>query len=119
MAKHIAIYSDTLGDIEINGFLLMTDKEIKDFEDLASSITWPFLYPLGESEEELEFSSGEDLLTKIDFREITNEEYKILKKLFDTAFGTFITEDYLYVVVGEEGDTDEEEEKDEETDEYF
>ena len=119
MAKHIAIYSDTLGDIEINGFLLMTDKEVKDFEDLASSITWPFVYPLGESTEEIEFANGDDLLSKIDFREVSNEEYKALKKLFDTGFGTFITEDYLYVVVGEEGDTDEEEEKNKETDEDF
>jgi hypothetical protein len=100
MAKYIATYSDTLGDIEITGFSVMTDKEVESFEELATSVSWSFIYKIGE--EELEYSSGEDLLTRIDFREISNEEFKILKKVFNADFGTFIGEDYLEQIIGEE-----------------
>lgn len=111
MAKYLATFSDTIGEIEINGFVTMTDKEMEHFEELASSITWDFVYQIGE--EELIYSSGDDLLTKIDFREISNEEFKVIKKVFTTPFGTFINEDYLEGIIGEEI-----EEEDEDEDEY-
>lgn len=118
MAKYLATYSDTIDDIEVTGFSLMTDKEMERFEDLAISISWYFTYVIGDYE--IEYSSGEDLLTRIDFREISNEEYKILNKVFDEGFGVFITEDYLLEVISEEEDEEEiedEYERDEEDDE--
>jgi hypothetical protein len=117
MAKYLATYSDTLNEIEINGFTVMTDKEMEKYEELASSISWDFVYQMGE--EEIQFSSGEDLLTRIDFREISNDEYKALKKVFKDEFGTFITEDYLADVAGEEEEEEEEElDDDDETPRY-
>lgn len=116
MAKYLATFSETLNDIEIKGFVTMTDKEMERFEELATSITWSFVYKIGE--EEIQFESGEDLLTRIDFKEISNDEYKALKKVFDNQFGTFITEEYLETIVGEEEDFDEEEEEDED-DSYY
>lgn len=113
MAKYLATYSDTINDIEITGFNVMTDKEIERFEKLAESITWDFVYQVGEAE--LEFSSGEDLLTRIDFREISNEEYKALNKVFEDGFGTFINEDYLLDIIGDEEEIDE---LDEDDDDY-
>jgi hypothetical protein len=113
VAKHLAIFNDTLGDIDINGFVTMTDKELEDFEDLASSITWGFVYPI--NGEELEYLDGEEFLSKIDFIEISNDEYKILNKIFEHGFGTFINEDYLEDIVYVEND--ENYEKDEELDE--
>ena len=111
MAKYVAIFSDLIGDIELNGFALMTDKEYQNFEELAASITWSFSYEVGDSEEELEYTSGEDFLSRMDFKEVSNEEFKALKKVFPTNFGVFIDEAYLEMVVGE---TDEPEELDEE-----
>ena len=116
MAKYLATYSDTLNDIEVTGFCLMTDKEVERFEELASSITWDFVYQVGE--EEIEYSSGDDLLSRIDFREVTNEEYKILNKVFDEGFGIVITEDFLLEVIGDEEDELDEEDDDDEKSSY-
>ena len=114
MGKYLAIFSDTLNDIEINGFVTMTDKEMERFELLATSITWDFEHTIGE--EKIYFSSGEDLLSKIDFKEISNEEYKTLKKIFKTAFGFFISEETLEDIVGDIEAIDEDLEEDDDDD---
>jgi hypothetical protein len=104
MAKFIATFNDTIEDIEINGFTVLTDKEVEEYEDLAYSITWPFTFKMGEYE--LEFSNGEDLLGRIDFKEISFEDSKSLKKLFNNEFGFFIGFDFLESIVEEEDDYD-------------
>lgn len=104
MTKFLVTFTDTLDDIEINGFTVMTEKEVDSFEETAMSITWPFVYAMGQ--DELEFSSGDDFLSRIDFKDITNEEAKSLKKLFGDSFGVFIDEDFLEEVIGDEDDSD-------------
>jgi len=116
MAKYLATYSDTIGEIEIHGFIIMTSQEMETYEDLASSITWPFTYQIGE--EEIEFTSGEDLLSRVDFREISNDEHKVLKKVFKGEFGVFVTEDFLSNIADEEEDEEEEEDEDDEYPRY-
>lgn len=110
MAKIIAIYSDSIEDVDINvdinGFIIMTNKEMEEYIELASSITWPFTHNVGELE--MSFSSGDDLLTRIDFKEISNEEAKTFKRLFNDEFGIFISEDELHTIIGDEEDLDEE-----------
>jgi hypothetical protein len=113
MAKYIGVFSDTIDDIELNGFVTMTDKEMDKFEELASSITWDFTYKVGDAE--LEYTSGDDLLTRIDFREISNEQHKALINVFDGQFGVFIGESYLIEVIGDE-DSDDEDYYDDEDD---
>jgi hypothetical protein len=113
MAKFIAIFNDTIDEIEINGFTVLTEKEMEEYEDLANSINWPFTYTIGE--DMLEFSSGDDLLSKIEFREISNDEVKVLKKLFNNEFGVFIGFEFLENIVGEE---EEEFAENEEEDDY-
>lgn len=117
MAKYLATFSEILNDIEVKGFVTMTDKEMERFEELASSITWDFVYKLGD--EEIRFESGEDLLTRLDFREISNEEYKCLNKVFDDGFGTFVTEEYLETIVGEEAEESLDEDEDDIEDRDF
>lgn len=112
MGKFIVIFNDQINEIDVNGFSLMTEKEVENYENLATSITWDFIYPIGDSE--ILFSSGDDLLSRLEFKEISNEEYKILKKIFKVDFGTFINEDFLSDIVDEE---EEYESIDEETDE--
>lgn len=111
MAKFLVTFIDTLDDIEINGFVIMTEKEFETFEETAMSITWPFVYAMGQ--DELEFSSGDDFLSRIDSKEITNEEAKTIKKLFGDLFGVFIDEAFLQDVIGYEDDSDFDEEEDE------
>jgi hypothetical protein len=110
MAKFLVTFTDTLDDIEINGFTVMTEKEVESFEETAMSITWPFIYAMGQ--DELEFSSGDDFLSRVDFKEITNEEAKSLKKLFGDSFGVFIDEAFLEEVIGDEDDSDFDDEDD-------
>lgn len=110
MAKFIAIFNDTVDDVEINGFTVLTDKEVDEYEELAYSITWPFTYKMGEYE--LEFSNGEDLLTRIDFKEISFEDSKSLKKLFNNDFGVFVGFDFLEGLVEEDEDYDDEDDDD-------
>jgi hypothetical protein len=117
MAKFLVTFNDTIGDIDINGFVIMTDKEIEDFEELAYSITWPFSYKMGD--DELEYTSGDDLLTRIEYREITTEDAKTLKKIFNNEFGVFIGLDYLEEVIGEEEEYDDEEEDDDYGSPYY
>jgi hypothetical protein len=102
MGKYIAIFSDAINDVEISGFMAMTGVEVDSFEELASSINWFFTYPIGE--EELEFSNGEDLLSRIEFREISPWEYASLKKLFEQGFGVFINEEFLNTILNEDSD---------------
>lgn len=113
MAKFLATFNDWSDDIELNGFVIMNDREVLNYEQLASSITWPFTYEFSDGSE-LNFTSGEDLLSRVDFTEITAEEVKTFKKLFDSEFGFFITEDYLGEVIGEEDEYDDDEEDEDE-----
>ena len=107
MVKYLVTFNDVFNFVEINGFTVMTEKEADSFEKLAETITWEFTYPLN-GEGELEFSNGEDLLSKLDFREIS------MDKLFNEPYGVFITEDFLQDLLAEEPDDyDESEDLDE------
>ena len=112
MAKYLATFNDTLGDVEVNGFTVMSEKDMERYENLAYSITWDFSYRIGS--EKLEYTSGEDLLSRIEFKELSSEDVKSVKKLFNNQFGTFIGEDFLGNVVG--GDVEEEEWEEEDED---
>lgn len=116
MAKYLAIFNDNYDEIELNGFVVMTEKEVENYEELAMSITWPFFFEVGE--ESIEFSSGEDLLSRIEFKEISNEEAKAIKRLFNEEFGLFIDESFLNQVIGEEEDYDDDEMDYDSDDEY-
>ena len=122
MAKFLATFNDVIDEIELHGFIIMSEKEMNDYEELATSITWPFTYKLGEDQVELEYNSGEDLLSRIDFKEITNEEAKVFKKIFNDEFGVFIDSNSLDEIAEEESDSDDEDEdyddEDEDYDEY-
>jgi len=100
MAKYLVIFKDLVDDIDVNGFKVMTEKEVNEYEELAQSITWSFKYPLGDTD--ITFIDGEDLLSKLEYKEISNDEAKVFKKLFDSEFGTFIDEDYLVDIVADE-----------------
>jgi hypothetical protein len=117
MAKYLVTFNDQINDIEINGFRLMTEKEVESLEDLAASINWSFTYPL--SNIELEYTSGDDYLDRLEFKEITNEEHKALKKVFNGKFGIFIGEDYLETLIDDIDSFDDEEEDFDDEEEDF
>ena len=114
MAKYLAKFSSVVNEIEINGFVVMNEREVENFEELALSITWDFVYEFGEDDQfQLEFSDGEDLLSRIEFKEISLDEAKTIKRLFNNEFGTFIGEAFLEQIIGEEdSDFDDEDDED-------
>ena len=117
MAKYLVIFSDNHNDeFDVNGFRLMTEKEVDSFEEIANSITFNFDYHA--NTESLTYANGEDFLSRIEFKVISNEEYQSLKKLFDGQFGIFIGEEYLKTILegddtNDYSDEDESEEEDE------
>ena len=116
MAKYLVTFNDQINEIEINGFKTMTEKEVENFEKLAESIMWGFSYKLG-SGKKLHFSDGNDFLSKFEFKILTFEEDKNLKKLFNGEFGTFISEDVLGQITKEDEDyTDDLDDYDEDND---
>jgi hypothetical protein len=119
MAKYLAKFSSMVDEIEISGFIIMNDNEVENFEELALSITWDFVYKFGEDEElQLEFSDGEDLLSRIEFKEVSDVEAKALKRLFNNEFGVFIGEEFLSRVIGKEDSDFEDEDDDDDDIEY-
>lgn len=112
MARYLAIFSDNHGEeFDVHGFKIMTEREINDFEELATSITWGFEYYA--NSECLSYSNGEDFLSRIEFKEISKDEYDTLNKIFGGEFGTFIGEEYLQSILDGEAELDEEENEDE------
>lgn len=115
MARYLVTFTDQINDVEISGFKLMSEKEVETFESLAENITWTFYYPLT-NDIELEFAGGDDLLSKIDFKELSNDEFKVVKKLFNEGFGVFIDVDFLEEQLDDE---DEEYEDEDEESNYY
>lgn len=109
MGKYIVIFKDNHKDeFDVNGFKLMTEKESDKYEELALSINYEFEF--WANNECLTYVNGEDLLSRIEFKSISNEEYDSLDKLFGGEFGTFISEDFLNTILDgadEDNDVDE------------
>lgn len=110
MAKYLVTFTDQINDIEVTGFKAMTESEVDLFEKLAYSIKWSFSYPL--TNYSLDYADGDDYLSRLDFKEISNEEYKALSKTFNEGFGVFINEEFLESLVEEEEDFIDDEEDD-------
>lgn len=100
MAKYLVTYTDQINDVEITGFKAMTEKEVDGLEKLLGVIKWSFNYPV--TNFEIEFIDGEDYLSKLDFKEITNEEFRSLNKLFKEGFGIFISHEFLEQIYNED-----------------
>lgn len=118
MAKYLATYEDSFGsELEVYGFMIMTDKELTKYEELAESITWEFNYFTADENTFITYFLGEDLLNRISFKEITKDEYNTLDKLFDGSFGNFPGEEFLESILDDgddqiDGDYDDEYEDD-------
>jgi len=101
MVRYLAIFTDNHGEeFDVNGFKIMLEKEVNDFEELATSITWEFQYYA--NSESLTYRNGEDLFSRIEFKEISKNVYESLDKVFGGQFGTFIGEEYLKHILNDE-----------------
>lgn len=118
MKKYLAIFIYELNSVNVNGFQVMTEREMDAYNDLAESIIWEFTFELGD-DKELYFSDGLELLSYLDFKEISNDEYKSLSKVFENGiFGEFILEEFLQTIVKDEEESLISEDDEEDDDEY-
>lgn len=101
MAKYLAIYEDSSSTYDVCGFMIMTEKERTKYEELAESITWEFNFFTPNLNSDINYSSGEDLLNRISFKEINKEEYATFDKLFDGSFGNFPGENFLSSILND------------------
>lgn len=109
MARYLVTFNDVHNDeFEVYGFRIMNQKETTSFEELASSITTEFSFYA--NKDYLWYANGEDFLTRIELKELTTLEYETLDRVFNSEFGTFISEEYLQSIIDGEGDEPEEEE---------
>ena len=58
------------------------------------------------------YLSKEELISKIEFKELDVDDSKSLKKIFNNKFGVFIDIDYLDTLIDEDDDLDSEDEFD-------
>jgi len=117
MARYLAIFTDNHGEeFDVHGFKIMTEKEVAIFEEIATNITWEFAYYA--NSESLNYSNGDDFLSRIEFKEITKDEYDAIEKVFGGEFGTFISEEYLQTVLDGEDENEGYGEDDEDYDDY-
>jgi hypothetical protein len=122
MKKYLVIFNDLYNDeVEVNGFMVMTEKEVDYYEDLVYTISWDFQVDFNDIQ--LTYNSGEDLLSKIDFKEISNEQYKMFEKLFENGFGYVVKLETIETIADGEDveyeDLDEDFDGDLEDDEYY
>jgi hypothetical protein len=122
MKKYLVIFNDLYNDeVEVNGFMVMTEKEVDYYEDLVYTISWDFQVDFNDIQ--LTYNSGEDLLSKIDFKEISNEQYKMFEKLFENGFGYVVKLETIETIADGEDveyeDLDEDFDEDLEDDEYY
>jgi hypothetical protein len=101
MSKYLATYSDTLNNVDVFGFMLMSDKDMERYESLAMSITWSFSYNVSEVDY-IDFIDGEEYLSKVEFKELTDEEFTAINNVFGDKFGMIISEDFLKIVLSDE-----------------
>jgi hypothetical protein len=115
MAKYLATFSDVIDETEINGFTIMSDKEIEKLEELASSITWAIYYKF-DNGSELEYSDGEDLISRIEFKLLSASDVETIGKLFNDSFGVLLG--WIFIKYYNDVDDEEDIEDDDEDDEY-
>jgi len=105
MSKYLATYSDNINNVDVFGFMLMSDNGMERYENLAMSITWGFSYNVSEFDS-IEFIDGEEYLSKVEFKELTDEEFTAINNVFGDKFGTIISEDFLKMVLSDEESID-------------
>jgi len=88
MAQKILVSWDTnwADEMDISGWSIMTEKEATEFKEKLKNIKSWFTICVG-TNEDIEYASGKDLLDELEFKKITEEEEKIIKKFFGDSFG--------------------------------
>jgi hypothetical protein len=100
---HVIVNWDTnwADEMDVQGFVILTDKEWKSFNKKVKSIDEDFTISIG-SNEEIEYSNGEELLEDLTIEKITQEEAKTITKVIGDMFGHVEFYDQVNDIVNEE-----------------
>lgn len=73
-------------EMDIQGYVMTTKDKSDDWRKKLKSVNYSFSLQIG-TNEDIEYPSGEDLISEVVTKNITEEEYIILKKYFGTQGG--------------------------------
>ena len=88
-AKSIMIWkADWEGEMKIEGFLILSDKELKIWRKKVKSIDEDdsIIVAIGANEDK-EYENTESLLNEIEIKSITENEYTVMYSMFGNSFG--------------------------------
>jgi len=87
MAQVLLIWNSNWSDeMDIDGWVTMDSEDWKSYKKLLKNREEGFTFYVG-TNEEMEYENGKELLDEITAKKISDEEAKVLNKLFDGAFG--------------------------------
>lgn len=92
-------------EFDLNEFTTMSGETVINFVEYLKSYEEYFEVCFG-TNEELSFDDGNDLLNQIDVKEITEEEFDVINKLFGGGFGDAGVFDYVTDSLSEIDDED-------------
>jgi len=98
-------YLDVLEGITITGFSVMSEAEAEEYEAIINQISWEFSHDFGDAT--IDYANGEALLSALEFRSISEENYDSINDLFEGTFGYFISMASLQNIISESDDSDE------------
>jgi hypothetical protein len=73
--------SNWADEMDVEGYVMTTKDKSDDWRKKLKQIDYSFSLQIG-TNEDIEYSSGEDLISEVVTKNITDEEYVILKKYF-------------------------------------
>lgn len=103
-------YSNWADEMDVEGTAIMDKKDWEDYRETVSKITRRFELYIG-TNEEIEYSSGDELLNEITVKPMTDEEAETVRKFVgsESGFTQFLgADDYA-----EDDEDDEEYDEDE------
>lgn len=73
-------------EMDIEGYILTSKDKSDDWKKKLKTVDFSFSLQIG-TNEDIEYSSGEDLISEVSLKNITDEEYTTLKKYFGMQGG--------------------------------
>jgi hypothetical protein len=79
------------GEMDISGFAILSNKDANQIKANLKKIDFSFTICVG-TNEEIDYSSGKDMLREMTFKPLTDEEAVIIKKKLGNVFGFWVAD---------------------------
>lgn len=81
----VTFEADWADEFEVKGFSLMTEIECKKHKEVIKKLNYSFELSFG-GNDGIEFKNGKDLNSCLTYKKITEDEYKLIKKMQIPSF---------------------------------